>query len=275
VDTIIQAIVIGVVQGLTEFLPISSSAHLILLPQLLGWDDALIVSPAFTVILHLGSVAALVAYFRSDLWRYAFAGLALLRERRMGSDPDRRMAALLATSVVPAALIGVLLEGFIDTFFREQLLVICSLLVVGGIILFVAERLGRRTRQMHELRLADALAIGLAQALALFPGISRSGITISAGLLLGLERAAAARFAFLMGTPIIAGAGVWKLRELADGTVVGFDPAVLLAGLAASALASFAAIALLIAFLRRFSTDVFVIYRIGFAAIVALILFSR
>ena len=274
-DTIIQAIVIGVVQGLTEFLPISSSAHLILLPQLLGWDDALIVSPAFTVILHLGSVAALVAYFRSDLWRYAFAGLALLRERRMGSDPDRRMAALLATSVVPAALIGVLLEGFIDTFFREQLLVICSLLVVGGIILFVAERLGRRTRQMHELRLADALAIGLAQALALFPGISRSGITISAGLLLGLERAAAARFAFLMGTPIIAGAGVWKLRELADGTVVGFDPAVLLAGLAASALASFAAIALLIAFLRRFSTDVFVIYRIGFAAIVALILFSR
>jgi undecaprenyl-diphosphatase len=275
VDTIIQAIVIGVVQGLTEFLPISSSAHLILLPQLLGWDDALIVSPAFTVILHLGSVAALVAYFRSDLWRYAFAGLALLRERRMGSDPDRRMAVLLATSVVPAALIGVLLEGFIDTFFREQLLVICGLLVVGGIILFVAERLGRRTRQMHELRLADALAIGLAQALALFPGISRSGITISAGLLLGLERAAAARFAFLMGTPIIAGAGVWKLRELADGTVVGFDPAVLLAGLAASALASFAAIALLIAFLRRFSTDVFVIYRIGFAAIVALILFSR
>lgn len=274
-DTIIQAIVIGVVQGLTEFLPISSSAHLILLPQLLGWDDALIVSPAFTVILHLGSVAALVAYFRSDLWRYAFAGLALLRERRMGSDPDRRMAALLATSVVPAALIGVLLEGFIDTFFREQLLVICGLLVVGGIILFVAERLSRRTRQMHELRLADALAIGLAQALALFPGISRSGITISAGLLLGLERAAAARFAFLMGTPIIAGAGVWKLRELADGTVVGFDPAVLLAGLAASALASFAAIALLIAFLRRFSTDVFVIYRIGFAAVVALILFSR
>jgi undecaprenyl-diphosphatase len=275
VDTIIQAIVIGVVQGLTEFLPISSSAHLILLPQLLGWDDALIVSPAFTVILHLGSVAALVAYFRSDLWRYAFAGLALLRERRMGSDPDRRMAVLLATSVVPAALIGVLLEGFIDTFFREQLLVICGLLVVGGIILFVAERLSRRTRQMHELRLADALAIGLAQALALFPGISRSGITISAGLLLGLERAAAARFAFLMGTPIIAGAGVWKLRELADGTVVGFDPAVLLAGLAASALASFAAIALLIAFLRRFSTDVFVIYRIGFAAVVALILFSR
>lgn len=270
-DTIVQAIVIGVVQGLTEFLPISSSAHLILLPRLLGWDDALIVSPAFTVILHLGSVAALLTYFWSDLWRYAFAGVRVLRERRMGDDPDRRLAVLLAASVVPAALIGLLLEDFIDTFFREQLLVICALLVVGAIILFLAERMGRRSREMHELRVSDALTIGIAQALALFPGISRSGITISAGLLLGLERAAAARFAFLMGTPIVAGAGLWKVRQLLDGTV-DFDVAVLLAGLIASALASFAAIALLLAFLRRYSTDIFVIYRIGFAATVAAIL---
>jgi undecaprenyl-diphosphatase len=274
VDTVIQAIVIGVVQGLTEFLPISSSAHLILLPRLLGWDDALIVSPAFTVILHLGSVAALLVYFWSDLWRYAFAGLAVLRERRMGGDPDRRLAVLLAASVIPAALIGLLLEDFVDTFFREQLLVICGLLVVGAIILFTAERLGRRTRLMHELRIADALAIGLAQALALFPGISRSGITISAGLLLGLERPAAARFAFLMGTPIIAGAGLWKIRQLVDGSVGDVDMAVLLAGLVASALASFAAIAVLLAFLRRFSTDIFVVYRIGFAALVAAILLA-
>jgi undecaprenyl-diphosphatase len=274
-DTIIQAIIIGVVQGLTEFLPISSSAHLILLPRLLGWDDDLILSPAFMVILHLGSVAALVTYFWSDLWRYAAAGLAVMRDRRIGADPDRRMAVLLAASVIPAGLIGVLLEDFVDTFFREQLLVICGLLVVGGVILFVAERLARRTRQMHELRVADALAIGLAQALALFPGISRSGITISAGLLLGLERAAAARFAFLMGTPIIAGAGVWKIRQLFDGTVTAFDPSVLLAGLVASAIASFAAIAVLLAFLRRFNTDIFVVYRIGFAAAAALILISR
>jgi undecaprenyl-diphosphatase len=271
-DTIIQAIVIGVVQGLTEFLPISSSAHLILLPRVLGWSDALILSPAFTVILHLGSVAALLVYFWNDLWRYAFAGLAALRERRVGADPDRRMAVLLAASVIPAGLIGVLLEDFVDTFFREQLLVVCGLLVVGGIILFVAERLAKRTREMHELRVADALAIGLAQALALFPGISRSGITISAGLLLGLERPAAARFAFLMGTPIIAGAGAWKMRQVFDGSLGAFDPAVLAAGLIASAVASFAAIALLIAFLRRFSTDVFVLYRISFAAVVAAIL---
>jgi undecaprenyl-diphosphatase len=274
-DTIIQAVVIGVVQGLTEFLPISSSAHLILLPRLLGWDDELILSPAFMVFLHLGSVAALVTYFWSDLWRYAFAGLAVLRERRMGNDPDRRLAVLLLASVIPAAFIGLLLEDFVDTFFRDQLLIICALLVVGAIILFLAERLAKQTRQMHELRVADALTIGIAQALALFPGISRSGITISAGLLLGLERPAAARFAFLMGTPIIAGAGIWKVRQLVDGTAGELNVAVLLAGLIASAVASFAAIALLLAFLRRFSTDIFVVYRIGFATVAALVLLTR
>lgn len=274
-ETVLQAIIIGVVQGLTEFLPISSSAHLILLPRILGWDDELINSPAFVVVLHLGSVAALLAYFWADLWRYAFAGLAVLRERRVGDDPDRRLAILLAASVIPAAIMGVLLEDFVDTFFREQLLVVTGLLVVGGIILFVAERAASHSRQMHELRLRDALAIGFAQVLALFPGISRSGITISAGLFLGLERPAAARFAFLMGTPIIAGAGAWKLREFFNGSMGGFDPLVLAAGLVASALASFAAIAWLIAFLRRFSTDVFVVYRIGAALVFAALLLWR
>jgi undecaprenyl-diphosphatase len=146
---------------------------------------------------------------------------------------------------------------------------------LAAFILFVAERAARHTRQMHHLRVRDALLIGLAQALALFPGISRSGITISAGLFLGLERPAAARFAFLMGTPIIAGAGIWKMRELIDGTVGPFDPAVLVAGLVASALASFAAIAWLLAFLRRFSTDIFVVYRIIAAAVFATLLLWR
>jgi undecaprenyl-diphosphatase len=267
--------VIGVVQGLTEFLPISSSAHLILLPRLLGWSDALINSPAFVVMLHLGSLAALVIYFWRDLWRYAFAGLAVLRDRRVGDDPDRRLAVLLAGSVIPAAIMGVVLEDFIDSFFREQLLAVVVLLAVGALILFGAERAARHTRLMHQLRVRDALAIGLAQALALFPGISRSGITISAGLLLGLERPAAARFAFLMGTPIIAGAGLWKMRELLDGTLGPFDPAVLVAGMIASAIASLLAIAWLLAFLRRFSTDIFVLYRLLAAAAFALVLLAR
>ncbi|CAN5780721.1 undecaprenyl-diphosphate phosphatase [soil metagenome] len=274
-DTLFQAIVIGIVQGLTEFLPVSSSAHLILLPRVLGWDDAFINSPAFVVMLHMGTLAALLAYFWRDLLHYAVAALAILRERRVGADPDRRMAVLLAASVIPAALIGVALEDFIDTFFREQLLAVTVLLVVGAVILFAAERVARKTRQMTDLGVREALLIGLAQALALFPGISRSGITISAGLWLGLEREAAARFAFLMGTPIIAGAGIWKMRELLDGSAGAFDPVVLGAGMIASAISGLAAIWLLLAYLRRSSTNVFVFYRLIAAAVFAALLVVR
>ena len=217
-DILFQAIVIGIVQGLTEFLPVSSSAHLILVPRVLGWNDAFILSPTFDVTLHLGTLVALVAYFWRDLWRYLLAFLLTLRDRRISGDPDRRMAMLLFASVIPGALLGVLLESFVDTFFREQLLVVCALLVVGAAILFVAERIARHTREMTDLRMIDAFGIGLAQALALFPGISRSGITISAGLAMGLKRESAARFSFLMSTPIIAGAGLWKLRELFTGS---------------------------------------------------------
>jgi len=276
-ETILQAIVIGVIQGLTEFLPISSSAHLILVPQVLGWNDPFINSPAFDVMLHMGTLAALLVYFGRDLWRYFVAFVAVLRDRRVGADPDRRLAVLLAVSVIPAALIGVLLEDFIDTFFRSDqgLLFVCVLLVVGAVILFVAERAARHVKQMSDLRPIEALAIGLAQALALFPGISRSGITIAAGLFLGLERAAAARFAFLMGTPIIAGAGIWKLREIFGSEAGTFEPAVLAAGIIASGVAGLVAIWVLLRFLQSHSTDVFVIYRLGAAAVFASLLLLR
>ncbi|CAN5805808.1 undecaprenyl-diphosphate phosphatase [soil metagenome] len=274
-ETVLQAIIIGVVQGLTEFLPISSSAHLILLPRLLGWDDALINSPAFVVVLHLGSLAALLLYFGRDLWRYARSFSAVVRERRVGPEPDRRVSVLLVASVAPAGVVGLLLEDFVDTFFREQLLAVVLLLAVGGVILFVAERAAAHTRHMDELRLRHALFIGFAQALALLPGISRSGITIAAGLLMGLERPAAARFAFLMGTPIIAAAGLWKTREFFSGSVGAFDPLVLAGGMIASAVASFAAIAVLLAFLRRFSTDIFVLYRLVAAAVFGVLLIWR
>jgi undecaprenyl-diphosphatase len=266
-DTVLQAIVIGVVQGLTEFLPISSSAHLILLPQLLGWDDDFLNSPAFVVMLHLGTLSALLLYFWRDLWRYFVAALAALRDRRVGNDPDRKLALLLAASVIPAAIIGVLLEDFIDTFFRDELWVVPGLLVIGALILYVADHSARHTREMANLRVRDALAIGLAQALALFPGISRSGVTIAAGLFLGLKREAAARFAFLMGTPIIAGAGLWKMRELFDGSATGFDPLVLAAGMIAAALSGVAAIALLLRYLTSHNTDIFVAYRLVAAAL--------
>lgn len=274
-DVILQAIVVGIVQGLTEFLPVSSSAHLILVPRVLGWDNAFILSPAFDATLHLGTLVALIAYFWRDLWRYFVAFLRLLRDRTFAGDSDKKVALLLAISIIPGALLGVGLEGFVDTFFREQLLIVCALLVVGAVVLFVAERIARHTREMDELRPVEALGIGLAQAFALFPGISRSGITISAGLFLGLKRDAAARFSFLMSTPIIAGAGLWKLRELVGGGAVAFDGAALAAGLVAAAISGLIAIWFLLAYLRRASTDLFGLYRVGAAIVFGILVLAR
>jgi undecaprenyl-diphosphatase len=274
-DVILQAIVVGIVQGLTEFLPVSSSAHLILVPRVLGWNDAFILSPAFDATLHLGTLVALIAYFWRDLWRYFVAFLRLLRDRAIAGDSDRKVALLLALSIIPGALLGVGLESFVDTFFREQLLVVCALLVVGAAILFVAERAARHTHEMEELTPAQALGIGLAQAFALFPGISRSGITISAGLFLGLKRESAARFSFLMSTPIIAGAGLWKMRELVGGGAGAFDGAALAAGLIAAAISGLIAIWFLLAYLRRASTDVFGLYRVGAAIVFGALILAR
>jgi undecaprenyl-diphosphatase len=274
-DVLLQAIVVGIVQGLTEFLPVSSSAHLILVPRVLGWSDTFILSAAFDATLHLGTLVALIAYFWRDLWRYLVAFLRLVRDRSVAGDGDRKMALLLALSIIPGAILGVGLEGFVDTFFREQLLVVCGLLVVGAAILFVAERAARHTHQMEELTPRQALGIGLAQAFALFPGISRSGITISAGLFLGLKREAAARFSFLMSTPIIAGAGLWKLRELIGGGAGTFDGAALIAGLIAAAISGLVAIWFLLAYLRRASTDVFGLYRVGAAIVFAVLIIAR
>jgi undecaprenyl-diphosphatase len=275
-DTLVQAIVLGIVQGLTEFLPVSSSAHLILVPKVLGWTSDFINSPAFDATLHLGTLVALIAYFWRDLWRYLVAFLRLVRDRAINGDTDKKVALLLAISVIPGAIVGIALETFIDNFFRDLPLVVCVLLVVGAIILFFAERAARHVHEMEDLTPTQSLGIGLAQALALFPGISRSGITISAGLYLGLKREAAARFSFLMATPIIAGAGLWKLRELLTGSAGAFDGTALAAGLIAAAISGTIAIWFLLAYLRRASTDVFGIYRIG-AAIVfgALLLIAR
>ncbi|MGI8534645.1 MAG: undecaprenyl-diphosphate phosphatase, partial [Candidatus Limnocylindrales bacterium] len=206
-ELILQSMAIGVIQGLTEFLPISSSAHLILVPRLLAWRDPFLNSPEFDVMLHMGTLLALLLYFGRDLVVLARAWFASIRERRLKGDAQRRLAWLLIVTVVPAAIIGALFEDFFDETFRDVLLAIPVFLVVGAALLAVAERIGRRERGLDRLRLPDALVIGVAQALALFPGISRSGVTIAAGLFLGLERAAAARFAFLMGVPITAGAG--------------------------------------------------------------------
>jgi undecaprenyl-diphosphatase len=268
-DPILQAAILGVVQGLTEFLPISSSAHLIVLPQLAGWSDPFINSAAFDVMLHMGTLVALLVYFWRDLIGLLAAWLASLRDRSLGIDPRRRLAWLLLVTVIPGALLGALGENFFDTFFRQHSpLYIAALMLVGAGLLWLAERRGARARRMGDLRLPDAAAIGAAQALALFPGISRSGITITAGLFLGLEREAAARFSFLMATPIIAGAGIWKARELVGGGLDGQDATLLAVGFVTACVAGLAAVAFLLSFLRTQSTGLFIGYRVVFGAVV-------
>jgi undecaprenyl-diphosphatase len=266
-DTTLQAIVMGIVQGLTEFLPISSSGHLIVVPHLAGWDDPFITSLAFTVMLHVGTLVALLAYFWRDWARLVPAGLATIRDRSFRGDPDRRLAWLIAVTMPPAVVLGVALNDFFEQQVREELLVALTL-VIGAGILWAADRFGRHTMEIGGLGFGGAFGIGCAQALALVPGISRSGISISAGLFLGLSREAAARFSFLMATPITLGAVIWEIRKLASGEAgVTPDLGILVAGMVASAVAGFFAIAVLLRYLRSHPMTIFVVYRLVLAGI--------
>lgn len=267
-EQLVQAIVLGLVQGLTEFLPVSSSGHLIVVPALLGWDDPALRSLTFSVLVHVATLLALLLYFREDWLRLVPAGLATLRDRSFRNDPNRRLAWLLAAATVPAVIVAVLFNDLIESTFREPRLVAMTL-VAGGVVLWVADRLGSRTRAIEGLTFPIALGIGAAQALALIPGVSRSGISISAGLFAGLDREAAARFAFLLATPITAGAGLWELRRMLAGEEPVELPVVpLIAGMAAAFLAGLLAIAVLLRFLRTHGVGVFVAYRIALAALV-------
>jgi undecaprenyl-diphosphatase len=267
-EQLVQAIVLGIVQGLTEFLPVSSSGHLIVVPALLGWGDPFIESLAFSVMLHMATLLALLIFFRSDWLRLVPAGLATLRDRSFRGDPDRRLAWLLVASTVPAVIVGVLLDDLIETAFREPRLVAMTL-VAGAAVLWIADRIGSKEREISGLTFSAAIGIGAAQALALVPGVSRSGISISAGLFAGLDRESAARFAFLMATPITAGAGLWELRKILSGEVGVELPIVpLLAGMAASLVAGLLAIAVLMRYLRTNGVGIFVVYRIALAALV-------
>jgi|SRR6478672_2854246 len=267
-DQLIQAIVLGIVQGLTEFLPVSSSGHLIVVPYLLGWHDPFIDSLAFSVMLHIATLLALLVYFRNDWLRLIPAGLAAIRDRSLRDDPDRRLAWLLVVATIPAVIAGVLLNDPIENAFREARLVAVTL-VIGAAILFLADRLGSKSRQIESISFPLALAIGAAQALALVPGVSRSGISISAGLFAGLDRGSAARFAFLMATPITAGAGLWELRKVLAGEAGVDVPIVpLLAGMVAALVAGLLAIAVLLRYVRMHGLGIFVVYRLALAAVV-------
>lgn len=274
-DILVQALVMGIVQGLTEFLPVSSSGHLILVPYLFGWHDPFIDSLVFSVMLHMGTLVALLAYFWRDWARLIPAGLAMLRDRSTRGDPERRLALLLLVATIPAAIVGALFNDPIEKNVREPGLV-ALMLVVGGAILWLAERWGSQRRAMDALGVRGAFGIGVAQAIALIPGISRSGISISGGLFAGLDRESAARFSFLMAAPVIAGAGLFEIRKVIAGEgAVTVQPEALVIGLVAALVAGMLAIHGLLRFLRSNPTHIFVAYRVLLAAIVVIVLLSR
>ncbi len=280
-DLVLQAALIGLLQGLTEFIPVSSSAHLELAPWIAGWPaDGLLGSLSFDVFLHLGTLLALLGYFGGDWLRLLGAAIASIRERRLGDDPDRRLAWLLILATIPAGLIGFVGEDLIDKALHADTdqvrLAIAGFVVVGAVALWLADRLGSRRREVDGLSLPGAVTIGLSQALALLPGISRSGATISAGLALGLSRESAARFSFLLATPITLGAGLYGSRKLLDVSHTGMEWLALAAGFGAAAISGILAISFMLSWLRTRSVTVFSAYRLLFAGlIVALVLVGR
>jgi undecaprenyl-diphosphatase len=240
----------------------------VVLPALLGWDDAFLESLAFSVMLHLGTLGALLVYFRADWLRLVPAGAAVLRDRSFAGDPDRRLAWLIAATVIPAVIAGLLLGDAIEATARQPG-VVATMLVVGAAILWLADRWGSKALTLTGLRLPGALVIGVAQAIALVPGVSRSGISISAGLAVGLDRPSAARFSFLMAAPIIALAGAYETVGLIrDGGVATIDPAALAAGMLAAFLSGLAAIHLLLRWVAAHSLTPFVVYRLVLAAVI-------
>jgi undecaprenyl-diphosphatase len=256
-----QAIVLGIVQGLTEFLPVSSTAHLRIVPAFAGWKDP---GAAFTAVVQLGTMAAVLIYFRQDLWNIARAWLASLRDPAVRQTLDARIGWFIILGTIPIGILGLLFKNKIETDAR-QLTLIGIALIVMGIVLEVAERRGRKQRGVETLTTRDAGTIGIAQALALVPGVSRSGATISAGLFLGLDRAAAARYSFLLSVPAVVLSGVFELRKIGDGGGAGALPTAIATILAF--IVGYASIAWLLRYLVRHPVTIFVVYRVGLGAL--------
>jgi undecaprenyl-diphosphatase len=263
-----QALVYGVVQGLAEFLPISSSAHLALLPWVFGWDDP---GLAFDVALHWGTLAGVLAVFWREWIRLIAAGLA-----GRGTEADRRLFWSLVVSAIPAAIAGKLLDRWAEENLRAPLLIACTMALLG-ILLWYADRVGRKDRALDQMTLSRAFSIGVAQAAALVPGVSRSGATISLGLLQGFTREEIARFSFLMSTPIIFGAGLLKLPKMVHDMRAGTSDltwAAVAAGFFASAVVGAAVIRWMLDYLRRRTYAVFVWYRLAVSALVVVLWLS-
>ena len=264
--SLLEAIVLGIVQGLTEFLPISSTGHLRIVPAFAGWDDP---GAAFTAVIQLGTTAAVLIYFRHDLWRIASAWLESVRGRRRGraGDLDVRLGWYIVVGTIPIVLLGFAFKDQVETGARD-LYVIGSALVLFSFVMLAADRYGSKRRGIDSLTGRDGLFIGAAQALALVPGVSRSGATISAGLFRGLHREAAARYSFLLSTPAIVLSALFELRKFVGGEEAGAGAGALLVATLFAFAVGYWSISFLLRWVARHSLGVFVAYRIFLGVLV-------
>jgi len=267
---LLQSLVLGILQGATEFLPVSSSGHLVLVPWLLGWSAPPLL---YDIVVHLGTLSAVLIHFWQDVLAVLRGLFELLRSRR-AETAEARLAWHLILGTIPGALLGFLLEDLFERVFAAPLAV-SALLCVTAALLLISERLGRRERSVDAMRPVDALTMGLAQGMAIAPGISRSGATIAAGLLRGLDRTSAARFSFLMSVPIILGAGAFQVTKLLQGGSLTVSPGLLLAGFAAAAISGYVAIRWLLRLVRTHSLRPFAYYCLAAAALGIILSLAR
>jgi undecaprenyl-diphosphatase len=253
-----QALVLGVIQGLTEFLPVSSTAHLRVVPHFLGWDDP---GAKISAVIQLGTLLAVFVYFAGDVRRLLAAAIDGLRHRRLDHTPDSRTAWSIAVGTIPIAAFGLGFKEFIETGARSLTLIALTLIALA-LLLLLAEWTGRRTGAMQGLGFWQIQFIGLCQALALIPGSSRSGVTIMGGLFAGLRREDAAYFSFLLGLPAIGASGLLELGELLEGGLAGEGLLNLGIAVLAAAVSGYLSIGFLLRFLQRHGTYAFIVYRI-------------
>jgi undecaprenyl-diphosphatase len=271
--TILHAVLLGIVQGLTEFIPVSSSGHLLLLPWIFGWQEH---SLTFDVALHLGTAIALVTYFGRD-WGHMIVDFFKGCRRKgdlvcaPGSSANGFMIIPIVLACMPAAVVGILFEGPIETYIRQSPimpLLVAVMLAIMGLLLYAADVIGRKKRTMEEMNALDWVTIGLAQALALFPGVSRSGATITMGLFRNLKREDAAKFSFLLSAPIIFGAAGMKLTEVIMDGLPKNEIAPFIVGVITATVVGYGCIAFLMNFLKKHTTKLFVWYRIALSLII-------
>lgn len=268
-DSIIRAIVYGVIQGLTEFIPISSTAHIRVVPALLNWGDP---GAAFTAVIQIGTLIATLLYFRQDIFYMVTGFIGAIKTRKFFEDPYSRLFILVAVGTVPISVCGVLLKNFIEGEARG-LYVVSSSLIGLAVFLFIAEKISSKKKELSEVSVKDGLIIGFAQVLALIPGSSRSGVTITAGLFRGLKREVTARFSFLLSIPAIALSGLYELyserNELLNESAISLIIATVVSGIV-----GYWSIAFLLNFLKTRSNLIFIIYRIILGLIILYLLFT-